>query len=865
MRSSALPNSRPHALAIAISMLCASLAAHAQTKTDTETATIVVTGQRASLEKAQDIKRNADQVVDSIVADDIGKLPDTNVAEALQRVTGVQITRNRAEGDRVQVRGLQQTQTLLNGRVVFSAGKERGLSFQDFPSELLAGVDVYKTPTADHVEGGIGGVIDLRTRKPFDFSGSKVAGTLKGAKAELADKSDASASLLVSNRWKLDSGEFGALISLSAQKRGYRADTQDLGAPALLADGSSTLAPTGQWLAYEFGERERHALSIALQWRPNATSEYSLDWSGSKVKTKTDINGHYASPFWANYDGAINQGRLWPKGPITTDASGRFVKGEFWGANMSTSGSIADEDSKLNQLAIAGKWRIAAGTTVKSELSHTSSDYDRLYNEVRLGTWANPVSYVFDMSTELPSGYSPQAQLSNPGQYFNDKTVYFKIKNHGSETAWRADVDHSLEAGVVSRVRGGIRLSDRKADSAEVNSLDPTWMFALSAVPFIGLIPQNDLLRYAGSGKIATQWLTVLNPDWLRDPVAVAANFGRTLPSFDPKQTFDFSERSTALYGSLDLDTTLAGKPLTGNLGLRAVNTRIERSYIDVGGVRRQADSDETDWLPALNLRWELDRDLIARFALSKVITRPNFDQLTPSLSLNVNDLTGFRGNPALGKLSANQLDSTLEYYLSPSDHVYGALFLKNVKGFIQTSVTQLTINGGTYSLSTPSNGDDGRIRGLELGYQGFFKSLPGWGLQANATLVDSSAPSPINGLPTPLDGLSKKSANVVLIYDHPVGLSARLAYNWRSEFGAGSKVAYPGNDGTKVLTPVTFDGYSVVDAYLSYAITPKVKVALEGNNLTRTVRRSSFSAYGLPNATYVDGRRIGVSLHVEL
>ncbi len=187
MTSSPIRRPRPHALALAGATLCASLAAQAQTTAPAASPVeaIVVKGQRASLEKAQDIKRNAEQVVDSIVADDIGKLPDANVAEALQRITGVQVSRNRGEGDRVQVRGLQQNQTLLNGRVIFSAGKGRGLSFQDVPSELLAGADVYKTPTVDLVEGGIGGVIDLRTRRPLDFPGLKVAGTLKGTHAEM--------------------------------------------------------------------------------------------------------------------------------------------------------------------------------------------------------------------------------------------------------------------------------------------------------------------------------------------------------------------------------------------------------------------------------------------------------------------------------------------------------------------------------------------------------------------------------------------------------------------------------------------------------------------------------------------------------
>jgi iron complex outermembrane receptor protein len=866
MRIQTAPVHQPKAIALAAFLLLAGQSAQAQAQAQAQAdQTIVVKGQRASLEKAQDIKRNADQIVDSIVADDIGKLPDANVAEALQRITGVQISRNRGEGDRVQVRGLQQTQTLLNGRVIFTAGKERGLSFQDVPAELLAGVDVYKAPTADLVEGGIGGVIDMRTRRPFDFAGSKIAGTIKGTHADLVGKSNVEGSVLVSNRWKLDAGEFGALLSVSTQKRSYRFDTQDIGGPAALADGSGILAPTGQWVAYQFGERDRSALSAALQWRPSASAEYTLDWNQTRLKTQSDIHGHYASPFWANFNAATGQGQLWPNGPVTTDADGRFISGRFWGASMSTSSAVADDDTRTSQVSLAGKWKLSDATRVKAELNHTSSKYDRFYNEVRLGTWADPATYVYDIRTDLPSAYSPEAQLTNPAQYWADKTVYFRIKNKGSDTAARADVDHSMADGTVSRVRGGVRLSDRQAESAEVNALDGFWPLTLADVPYVGLIPQSDLLRKAGDGNVPRQWLGVTNAAWLRDPNAVFAQFGRTVPAFDPAQTFDYQERSAAAYGIVDLDTTLAGRPLTGNVGLRLVKTSIDRSYIDVAGARQSASSSDTDVLPSINLRWEIQRDLVSRVALSRVITRPSFDQLTPSLSLNVNDRTGFRGNPGLDKLSANQFDATLEYYLSPSDHVYAALFFKQVKGFIQTSSSQVDVRGTTYTLSTPSNGDDGRIRGLELGYQAFFKALPGVGVQANATFINSSAPSPLTGGTAPLEGLSERSANVVLIYDRPSGFSARLAYNWRSDYNGGARLTYPSNDGRTAYTPVTAKAYGVVDAYLSYAFKPGLKLALEANNLTRTVRQTTYGDYRLPASTYVDDRRYAISLNMDL
>jgi outer membrane receptor protein involved in Fe transport len=149
---------------------------------------IVVSGVRASLSSAIGIKRNSTQIVDSIVAEDIGKLPDNNVAEALQRVTGVQITRSQGEGSGIAIRGLSQVQQLVNGRNFFTTSG-RTVALGDIPAALLAGVDVYKTSSADQIEGGIGGVVDIRLRRPFDFKGSEKSITAKGFYGDIAKRS----------------------------------------------------------------------------------------------------------------------------------------------------------------------------------------------------------------------------------------------------------------------------------------------------------------------------------------------------------------------------------------------------------------------------------------------------------------------------------------------------------------------------------------------------------------------------------------------------------------------------------------------------------------------------------------------------
>jgi TonB-dependent receptor len=176
---------------------------------------IIVTGMRASLSSAQTIKRTSKQIVDSVVAEDIGKLPDNNVVEALQRVPGVQVApRFRGESGTVLIRGLPDVVTVVNGRNIFST-TGRSLSLADVPADLVAGVDIYKSRSADQIEGGIAGLINVRTRRPFDFPGARFAVAGRQVYSEQADQIDPYASLLLSNRWSTGIGDIGALVSVS--------------------------------------------------------------------------------------------------------------------------------------------------------------------------------------------------------------------------------------------------------------------------------------------------------------------------------------------------------------------------------------------------------------------------------------------------------------------------------------------------------------------------------------------------------------------------------------------------------------------------------------------------------------------------
>ena len=349
-----------------------STTALAQEAAKTETLeAVTVTGVRASLTKSLEIKRKSDQVVESVVAEDIGKLPDNNVVEALQRVTGIQVT-NRAGGEvgTLSIRGMPDVETTWNGRNIFTASGTQ-VALQDIPATLVRQIDVYKTRDASQLETGIAGQIDVKSLRPFDFKGQKFSLSARGTYLDPAKKTNPQLSAMYSNRWNTSAGEFGALINLSETKTQYRNESVTPGALVVFAspnasevpagwgpleriqptDGrapgqtiwspgthtglseaaSATLNINGQALPYYLardavfqsdvqGKRERPAANLALQWKPNEDSVYTFEtmYNGYRDKTFNQLLFSFVD-WWGNL-GAN------PAGSITTYPGTNIIK-----------------------------------------------------------------------------------------------------------------------------------------------------------------------------------------------------------------------------------------------------------------------------------------------------------------------------------------------------------------------------------------------------------------------------------------------------------------------------------------------------------------------------------------------------------
>jgi TonB-dependent receptor len=311
--------------------------------------------------------------------------------------------------------------------------------------------------------------------------------------------------------------------------------------------------------------------------------------------------------------------------------------------------------------------------------------------------------------------------------------------------------------------------------------------------------------------------------------------------------------------------------PLDGNAGVRATRQReaLSGSRSVPGGAAGQtvipltADDTALDWLPSASLRYRPSSDTVWRAAVSRTMTRPNFDKLSPSLTLVRNTITptantGTAGNPALRPVRSDNLDLAFERYGAGSSMLSATVFFKHVDGFITSASAPEVYDGVTYQVTRPQNGNQARIKGLELGYQQFFDFLPGaWrglGTQINATWVDSSTASPVLGASVPLQNLSRRSANAVLMYERGPW-SARAAVNWRSSFVSDiSNIVGVG------ALPLTTPGYAWVDAALRYEVSPRLTLALEGNNLTNTVRRNYYGEPQRQQSSFMNDRQVAVS-----
>jgi len=713
---------------------------------DEQVEEVIVQGIRGSLAKALDIKRDSAQIVEAIVAEDIGKFPDNNVIEALQRMTGVQVTgRGGGETDVISIRGLNDVHTTVNGRDVYT-GIGRSIALQDIPASLLSGVTVFKTRTADQVERGIAGSIDVKTNRPFDFSESKVVLAGRGIYSDQPDEIDPNVSALFSNRWELEGGgEFGALVNISYAESHYRDDTMTAGAvfPFFTANPHLDYSPyeripdsrnnvrlwepglemglpntPGSTLSidgadYEYllmrdaifgssysGMRERPAASVSLQWAPNEELELlgEVFYTGYRNESQ---NAMWFSNTFEHQNGNIDIPMVYEGTNVVKEHQG-WSNGGFQSGDYST----GKTDSYL--YALGAKWTPSDSVTVKSELLYQDSEYSTDFFAMRFERVAHGINVDYNDRDGVPS----IEFLDNPATGVNESDMA-AVANWRASTMWdnggrdlgdsvsfTTDVEWELDNSFIQIIKAGGRYEERNAqqfgrgqDSSAhggrtVSELMTALVDAGASGDGSGLIFTVDDY-FQGRANTFDRFISADGSYLLANAGAVRSVYGVETESL--VKTLDVTEESAALYATAKY---ALGDSVTGDIGVRYVDysqslaswaeTGMNSDVYEEGAGEGKADK----VLPSLSLNWTITDDLVGRFAYTQTLRMPNFTDLNP-LQYFTDPLTDVPygtatgGNPDLKPTESANYDLSLEWYFAEGSSLYAAVFKREIDGLV--------------------------------------------------------------------------------------------------------------------------------------------------------------------------------------
>ncbi len=870
-RNATRPRRSPLALAAALSVLsAASMAQTAPAPTPapaapaaaTPVTTLTVTGIRASLQQAAEVKRNAPQVMDVITATDIGKLPDDNVAEALQRVTGVQVTRVFGEGQSVSVRGLPLVRVEVDGRTLlgYSArlsppeneqlGRNSGLD--TVPSGLFGRIEVRKSPLASQTEGGLSGSINLVTPKPLDFSKFTASARLQGTYSDGSGKFEPGVQGLVTQQF--DGGRIGALLAVDYTRRTTLTQAFErnnfftrtrIGAGTapgtgadLNADGVADIS--GDRLHYEqfLVDRSRVGINGALQWRPSATLNVVLEGIYSKLTTEREQD------FMAwRYTGKA----------ITNAAfeGNTIVAGNSTGT-LQQAGLFRAEPTESQLLALNAQWKPGL-FTVTTDLSTSKGTLDQVIRQITLDSINRNVPGSFDYRAGVvPSLNLGSYDVSAPANYNITQVRANRLLASMDEKVAKLDVRYGFIDGFLKSVSGGLRHRALNADSEAFRSqVSPAraevlpYLKTVDASSFLSGIPGNFPRGFLSS---------IADQDFILQRATNGGPLGR-----NSARDYDLNEKALAVYLMADFEGEVGGMPVLANVGLRSVKTDFEVTTLAQGVTPVLDTNSYTNVLPSGNIVFHVSRDFLVRVAAARTLQQAGIAELAPSLFVNLTNRSATGGNATLTPTLSNNFDVSFELYGSKSALISGAVFYKDVKDVVADNTVLQTFVGfeelGPIPYTRPSNVGKAQVKGLEVGVQKFFDFLPapfdGLGAIVNYTYSDAQGDGGI-----PLVGVSKNSYNLIGLYEKGA-LSARLAYNFRD------KAAFSFTQGR----PDFVDKRSQLDLQIGWDISKGLSLQFQAQNLdpkkSATVEYSNIGPVAL-NSYALSERRYSIGLRAK-
>lgn len=832
---------------------------------------IVVTGLRRSLQSAIAARREAIGLTDSIFAKDIAAFPDTNVAESIQRIPGVQITRDAGEGRQIAVRGLNAdfTRVRLNGMEALATtgttdqrggvNRSRAFDFNIFASELFSRIDVVKARSPALDEGGIAATVDLHTLRPFDNPGFHIVASGQAFWATRTDDVGPRAALVVSKT--SDDGVWGALVSAAYSRRQVIEDGHQTLRWASggwnLANVATTIDPalrarlngtgpdrlfyprTPRYFVFDH-DQKRLGLTAAFQYRPSDALHVDLDMLFAKLKSTRLEYFLDAQSFSRTDTTGIRETTI---RNITVEGND-IVAANFGRVDHRMDNRRDVNDTSFHQIALTSTWKPSDRLTIDMLAGIEGSDYTVDTRTLQILRNNNDFGYDYRANDRVPV-MTYGVSLTDPAAWRLDlyrpriNVVDNDYRIGKLNLAWRANDSVTLKAG-GAYTRYVFDTSDFGQDVTSVRGRTVDDLIHTRSPYTFG--KALDLPKGAPN-----QWLYV--------------DFDRALPLVDssnaqltrnPENNRRVKEDVLAGYAQIDVRGEVAGLTVRGDGGARVAQTRTTATgAVVLGGAARPVTFERryTDWLPSANMIVELTPKLQLRASANRNITRPTLTSLTPGGQVQVNTRTVGVGNPDLQPFRADSLDLALEFYPSRDGFFAVGPFFKKINSFITSRTIEQSYAASGYPVAflgdqrvarpediffftQPVNGPGTNLKGIEAIAQQAFTFLPGalrhLGGMVNYTFTSSDtdyALTATTSVRKPLVGLSRHSANATLYYETPV-YGGRVSANYRDRY----LTAVPGANGNDIAG---VNSATYVDASLFWNVTPQFTVTLEGVNLT--------------------------------
>ena len=868
---------------------------------------VIVTGLRESMTQATAIKRYSANIVDAIVAENIGKFPDNSVGGALQRVPGVQVTRNNDQIVGVDINGLPNVITTLNGNELFTTNT-RGYAFQNFPANAVSSIEVYKTSSANQITGGIAGLINIRTPRPFDFPGLEISGTATDQFDSIAKSNNPFVSGLISNRWRTGVGEFGALLQFS-----YSSENYDY--PVVWEDTPHNPEPTSETglnvpvfvpfmgSVTTIGNRKYPEVDLAFQFKPNRHLEFFSD----------NIYTGYKSQFGSTFFFTVTSNPA-PLSDVTLAGCTTLTGGYGCAVHTAVVGGngIYPYTATSNQANSQGEDDLMSDFGMKYESGHwliksvVDGEFSRFHDtrEIIDTSLNNEVVTL----NSLDNGHHGYWSLSGPSP---DVPSNFYLQNlfeswsraSGSQLAWRNKIRYSFDHGFFRAVEGGIRVASRTASATGNPGIGycvpgPTPGSCndgnVSAVSVFGA---NAFQQFNGGDGNPPKFVALGTSFLLNNTNLTRAYYDAPLsgPPAAPLSDFSDMEFTTAFWGQALYHFRAYNIPVDGQFGLRTeiddrtltgTNATQYPTFLQYSPYNIK--TQHIYFLPSISAVAHWTSDLQSHFSIAKTMSQPGFAALNPALSEippTVNRQgNGGEGNPNLSPIKVTAYDATLEYYDPRGGMAAIEGFYRTVSGYIEPETVTVPYSqaycaangiptsggaGGQCNviIGTSVSSGQGFINGVQVEGEKFFDFLPapynGFGVEANYSWINSGAPIPgQNGLPTSvgqLTNVSRNNGSLILMFDK-YGLNARLAATYRSKY---IESYYPGNDTyppIDVVRPTV-----VVDLSLYYNITKHFAVTAAATNLTNAYYNSYSGTPMFPRDIRLFDRTYRLGFHYNL